>query len=166
MCAVVKDQAKELDEWILHHQKLGATDREWLDGDLCQSSSLMMLSIAVPAGFQTFYIVDDNSFPPLLEPLQKAIASGLVNYHHVAIPGDNSRQRLAYDRCLSYGRHHQWMAFFDVDEVPSSSLYLSYISCCGSCALLTSLLCILHPVLGHQGHCACTQPARLPGSIH
>ena len=161
MCAVVKDQAKELDEWISYHQKLGATDRMLLQ---CEARSLGMLSIAVPAGFQTFYIIDDNSSPPLLEPLQKAIASGLVDYHHVATPADGNRQRLAYDSCLKNGRHHQWMAFFDVDEVPSTSPYFSCTSY-QSGASLTSLR--VHPsVLGHQRHRACPQSASLPGSIH
>lgn len=92
LCVTVKDQAADVREWVLHHQRLGV---------------------------ETFYIYDHNSQVPLITELYDLVDQGVVVYtyyrefqHITGYP-----QAWVFDTCLNkYRDKHRWMGFWDTDE--------------------------------------------------
>ncbi|PSC70518.1 hypothetical protein C2E20_5985 [Micractinium conductrix] len=100
-----KNQHEDLPEWLGYH--------EWL-------------------GVSHFYIMDDQSDPPLDQLLQPYIERGLVTHRRLedgpTMAGDlknrtcmlmnpDWRQLCAYNMCLhDHGHKHQFMSFTDIDE--------------------------------------------------
>ncbi len=86
-CAVFKNEAPFLDEWLRFHGGVG---------------------------IEHFYLYDNNStdrFPPVLHPW---VAAGRVTLHRYAEEGGQLR---AYLRCLrEHGADNRWLAFIDLDE--------------------------------------------------
>ena len=93
MCVAAKDQHADIDEWVVHHAKLGAG---------------------------RIYVYDDNSDPPMRDQLQKHIQSGLVQYHFIERDNHTAIERpqlWVYNECINkYRSLHQFIAFIDVDE--------------------------------------------------
>ncbi|WIA22986.1 hypothetical protein OEZ86_009904 [Tetradesmus obliquus] len=96
ICAVVKDQNRDLRYWIEYHR--------WL-------------------GVGKFYIMDNNSSMPAMMVLWDYISSGLVDYQYfVGRPRTRpifteTNQYKAYQGCLlQHFRQHRWLAFIDIDE--------------------------------------------------
>ncbi|PSC71964.1 glycosyltranserase family 2 [Micractinium conductrix] len=104
-CAIIKNQHKDLPEWLEYHKWLGVSQ---------------------------FYIMDDGSDPPLDSVLQPYIQQGWVTHrlvgNHTALARrmrkrtcakytPRERQISTYNLCLQdYGHLHQWMSFTDPDE--------------------------------------------------
>ncbi|PSC75466.1 hypothetical protein C2E20_1036 [Micractinium conductrix] len=104
-CAIIKNQHKDLPEWLEYHKWLGVSQ---------------------------FYIMDDGSDPPLDSVLQPYIQQGWVTHrlvgNHTALAqrmqnrtcaafAPDKPQISAYNLCLQdYGHLHQWMSFTDADE--------------------------------------------------
>ena len=93
ICVSAKDQHEDINEWIEHHEKLGAGK---------------------------IYIYDDSSNPPMLGQVKNHIQSGLVEYHFIGQSNHTSISRpqlYVYDQCINrYRSRHQFIAFIDVDE--------------------------------------------------
>ena len=93
VCVSAKDQHEDINEWVEHHEKLGAGK---------------------------IYIYDDSSNPPMLGQLKSYIKSGLVEYHFIGQSNHTSISRpqlYVYDQCIDrYRSRHQFIAFIDVDE--------------------------------------------------
>lgn len=91
ICAIVRDQNDDLEEWIQHHRSIG---------------------------IQKFYIYDNGSNPPASSVLHEHITSAVVTYIPIpdALNGTNP-QFTAYNRCLAtYSTLHKFIGFIDVDE--------------------------------------------------
>jgi SAM-dependent methyltransferase/cellulose synthase/poly-beta-1,6-N-acetylglucosamine synthase-like glycosyltransferase len=87
ICAVFKDEAAYLREWVEFHQLMGV---------------------------ERFYLYNNNSADPYLEALQPHIASGAVVLHEWP---QHPAQLQAYAHCLkAHGSEADWIAFIDVDE--------------------------------------------------
>jgi hypothetical protein len=86
-CAIYRDEADHLAEWIEFHRLVG---------------------------FERFYLYDNLSTDHHLDVLEPYIAKGLVVAHEwPRVPGQIS----AYDHCLSeHGEEARWIGFFDIDE--------------------------------------------------
>lgn len=93
ICVAAKDQHLDIDEWVVHHEKLGAGK---------------------------IYVYDDNSDPPMRDQLQTHIQSGLVEYYFIERDNHTTIERpqlWVYTECIQrYRARHQFMAFIDVDE--------------------------------------------------
>eukprot|EP01025_Chloroclados_australasicus_P026398 TRINITY_DN2621_c0_g1_i1.p1 TRINITY_DN2621_c0_g1~~TRINITY_DN2621_c0_g1_i1.p1 ORF type:complete len:340 (+),score=1.35 TRINITY_DN2621_c0_g1_i1:56-1075(+) len=99
VCLIVKDQNKDLREWILYHQYIG---------------------------IQKFYIFDDFSNPPALLVIHDFVQQGLVSYFYLGamyegrdfyISRGYSQQTYSYNVCLKWFQHkHTFMGFIDADE--------------------------------------------------
>eukprot|EP00953_Heterococcus_sp_UTEX-ZZ885_P020536 11493-Heterococcus_DN1.PRE.4 len=93
ICMIVKDQNRDIREWVHYHRSMGCS---------------------------TFYIYDDggNGDTPANHVLQDYIDANIVVYHDVSGTGSSTSQQLSvYNDCInSYKKHHKWMAFIDVDE--------------------------------------------------
>ncbi|KAL3152497.1 hypothetical protein ABBQ32_001532 [Trebouxia sp. C0010 RCD-2024] len=93
LCVAAKDQHLDIDEWVVHHQKLGAG---------------------------RIYVYDDNSDPPMRDQLQRHIQSGLVDYHFIGRDNHTTIERpqlWVYNECIQqYRNRHKFIAFIDVDE--------------------------------------------------
>lgn len=93
ICAVVKDQPKDVMEWALYHMMLGV---------------------------DTIYIFDHNSTMPMVNTLLPLVKSGHVVYNYFNDPPETSElnpQLWTYQQCIdSFWDLHQFMAFIDVDE--------------------------------------------------
>lgn len=93
ICVAAKDQHADINEWVVHHEKLGAG---------------------------RIYVYDDNSDPPMRDELESHIQSGLVKYHfieHDVHTRLEHPQIWVYTNCIQqYRALHQFMAFIDVDE--------------------------------------------------
>lgn len=87
ICAVFKDEADYLSEWIDFHRLMGV---------------------------EHFFLYNNNSADDYLERLRKPIADGVVTLiEWPQTPGQLS----AYKDCLSrFGSQSQWLAFIDLDE--------------------------------------------------
>lgn len=87
ICAIFKNEARFLDEWLHFHRGVGV---------------------------EHFYLYDNDSaddFEPVLNPW---ISMGVVTHH--SIPGP-ARQLRAYAHCLKeHGGESRWIAFIDLDE--------------------------------------------------
>ena len=87
ICAVFKDEAVYLREWVEFHQLMGV---------------------------ERFYLYNNNSSDRYLDALQPHIASGAVVVHEWP---QHPAQLQAYEHCLrSHGSEADWIAFIDVDE--------------------------------------------------
>ncbi|WP_333679381.1 glycosyltransferase family 92 protein [Dyella sp.] len=87
ICAVFKDEAAYLREWIEFHQLMGV---------------------------ERFYLYNNNSADRYLDVLQPHIASGAVVLHEWP---QHPAQLQAYEHCLkTHGSEADWIAFIDVDE--------------------------------------------------
>ncbi len=125
ICISVKDQNRDIREWIEYHEQLGVS---------------------------AFYIVDNNSKAPLLPYISDYIERGLVEYellqefHHPT----NKAQPYVYDRCLAeHGPKHKFMGFIDagMQLYTSSDMQLKRcfrcsIECLTVLMLLTSQIAI------------------------
>ena len=93
MCVAAKDQHADIDEWVIHHEKMGAGK---------------------------IYVYDDNSEPPMRDQLLSHIQSGLVEYHFLGRDNHTAMERpqlWVYNECINqYRALHQFVAFIDVDE--------------------------------------------------
>jgi len=87
VCAIFKDEARFLDEWIRFHAGIGVTQ---------------------------FYLYDNDSRDDFYDVLRPFIGRGLVTLRHwPRKPG----QRSAYRDCLArHWRAARWIAFIDLDE--------------------------------------------------
>lgn len=87
VCAVVRNEAPYIEEWI-----------EW---------HLLM-------GVEHFYLYDNNSTDNLIEKLEKYVTRNVVTYSTIStVPV----QFIAYNKCLlDYRFESRWIAFIDVDE--------------------------------------------------
>lgn len=91
ICAIVRDQNDDLEEWIQHHRSIGV---------------------------QKFYIFDNGSEPPASTVLHEHMSSGVVTYATISdgVNGTNP-QFIAYNSCLTtYSILHRFIGFIDVDE--------------------------------------------------
>ena len=89
LCISVKDQNKDIREWIEYHEQLGVG---------------------------LFYIVDNNSKTPLLPIISDFVDRGLVKYDLLQKfrHPTNRAQPYVYDRCLAeHGRKHKFIGFID-----------------------------------------------------
>ncbi|MFC3652667.1 glycosyltransferase family 92 protein [Dyella humi] len=87
ICAVFKDEAAYLREWVEFHQLMGV---------------------------ERFYLYNNNSSDRYLDALQVHIASGAVVLHEWP---RHPAQLQAYEHCLkTHGNEADWIAFIDVDE--------------------------------------------------
>lgn len=93
ICVAAKDQHADINEWVEHHGKLGASK---------------------------IYVYDDNSNPPMHAQLESYIQSGLVEYHFIEQGNHTSISRpqlWVYNECINqYRTRHHFMGFIDVDE--------------------------------------------------
>jgi len=91
-CAIIKDEARYLDEWLAYHYLIGV---------------------------EHFYITDDNSTDNIQEVLQKWIKKGLVTYTKVDefLRTSSVRQiisNLTY--CDVLKNNYKYLGFLDIDE--------------------------------------------------
>ena len=87
ICAVFKDEAEYLREWIEFHQLMGV---------------------------ERFYLYNNNSADRYLDALQPHLDSGAVVLHEWP---QHPAQLQAYDHCLrTHGAETDWLAFIDLDE--------------------------------------------------
>jgi hypothetical protein len=95
-CAIYRDEADYLAEWIEFHRLVG---------------------------FERFYLYDNLSADHHLEVLDPYIKDGIVVLHEWPhYPG----QFAAYDHCVAnYGDECRWIGFFDIDEFVFSPTYRS-----------------------------------------
>jgi hypothetical protein len=93
-CAIYRDEAPYLAEWIEFHRL---------------------------AGFERFYLYDNLSADHHREVLAPYVEEGIAVVHEwPLVPG----QMPAYDHCLeSYGDEARWIGFFDIDEFLFSPTY-------------------------------------------
>lgn len=88
ICAIVKDEDKDVREWLHYH---------------------------FATGFEHALIFDNNSRVPLKKVLADFIAGGLVTIED--FPLKCAQQLSAYMSALKYwGKNTRWLAFIDVDE--------------------------------------------------
>lgn len=86
-CAIFKDEAPYLFEWLAFHKMVG---------------------------FEYFYLYDNGSTDNFLPAIQAALPEG--NYELIPWPR-RPGQHPAYDDCLARARGKtRWLAFFDIDE--------------------------------------------------
>lgn len=94
ICAVVNNQPNDLVEWFIHHYH--------------------------HHGIRYFYIMDDNSIPPLSEYRDYGIPKEAItfkHYHPNQMPPNENKQQFLYDQCTKlYGERHFWIGYLDVDE--------------------------------------------------
>jgi GT2 family glycosyltransferase/SAM-dependent methyltransferase len=87
ICAVFKDEAAYLREWVEFHQLMGV---------------------------ERFYLYNNNSSDRYLDALQPHIASGAVVLHEWP---QHPAQLQVYEHCLkTHGPETDWLAFIDIDE--------------------------------------------------
>ena len=87
ICAIFKDEAAYLREWVEFHQLMGV---------------------------ERFYLYNNNSSDRYLDALEQHIASGAVVLHEW--PRQHAQLQV-YEHCLkTHGEETDWLAFIDVDE--------------------------------------------------
>jgi hypothetical protein len=104
ICAIYRDEAPYLREWVEFHRLIGA---------------------------ERFFLYDNLSTDHHLEALAPYTEDGTVVLHEWAVPNG---QLLAYEHCLEQHRHDsRWIAFLDIDEFlfspagqPVSELLIDY----------------------------------------
>lgn len=123
ICAVVKDQHRDIREWIEYHR--------WI-------------------GVSKIYLYDNNSTVPLATTVPDYLHSGLVEYSYFAGKKrerhlfSTTNQAFAYNDCIvRYRGRHKWLAFIDADEfivlrnntIPDITLFMSKYERYGGLAL-------------------------------
>lgn len=105
MCAIFRDEAPYLDEWLTFHSHVGV---------------------------QKFYLYNHRSTDNFLEVLRPWIAAGRVVLKDAIEKPTRSTQRLTYRDCLNRARFKtKWLAFVDIDEFlwsPSGEPLLAILS--------------------------------------
>lgn len=87
ICAIIKNEADYIEEWIDYHLKIG---------------------------FEKFYIYDNESTDNVREVLEKYIRKGIVEY--IYYPG-KGKQMPAYNDCIQrYKNKCRYLAIIDLDE--------------------------------------------------
>ena len=87
ICAIVKNEAPYIEEWIKYHKMVGV---------------------------QKFYIYDNESTDNLVSVLAPYIYNGLVEYTQIE---GYAKQMIAYNECLEKCRENvKWLAYIDLDE--------------------------------------------------
>ena len=91
-CLAVKDQSRDLPEFLVHHY--------------------------YHHGIRRFYIMDDRSHPPLSTFSDYGIPRSAITFKYNEIPVDVQWMQYAiYNECAKlYGSRHRWLAFIDADE--------------------------------------------------
>lgn len=90
ICAMFRDEAPYLEEWIAFHR-----DR----------------------GVEHFFLYDHGSSDGGAEKLRPFVEQGLVTLHPWPVKEKIQDQRAAYDHCLAnHGATSRWIAFVDLDE--------------------------------------------------
>eukprot|EP00887_Chlorella_sp_A99_P002865 scaffold6.g2865.t1 len=99
LCLLARDEwPEDLDEWLQHYKRLGVSK---------------------------VYLYDNNSSTPLFASpaVMRHIRRGFLQYRqferwlHPKLREERYRQTAIYNQCLEdYGRRHDWMGFFDLDE--------------------------------------------------
>ena len=88
LCAIIKDEDRDIREWLAYHLAIG---------------------------FEHVLIYDNNSRIPLSATLQDLVSAGLVTV--VDWPLTRAQQLSAYHHALkSWGARTRWLAFIDADE--------------------------------------------------
>lgn len=88
ICAIVKDESNDIEEWIAYHRAIGV---------------------------EHFYIYDNGSHIPLKFQLKSYIDNGIVTV--IDFPVIKSQQLSAYMSALQkWGNCTEWMGFIDIDE--------------------------------------------------
>jgi len=93
ICLGVKDQARDLGEWLTHHYH--------------------------HVGIKRFYIMDDGSEPPLSTMnLNHSIPESAITHHYQdRSTRAGAMQIVFYAQCNEwYGKNHMWIAYIDADE--------------------------------------------------
>jgi Glycosyl transferase family 2 len=92
MCIAVKDQHKDLPEFLIHHY--------------------------YHMGIRRFYLMDDGSEPPLSTIAEYGIPSTAITHKYYTPDHQNQVMQAAiYNECISQWRqNHTWFAFVDSDE--------------------------------------------------
>jgi hypothetical protein len=94
ICAVVRNQQRDLIEWFTHHY--------------------------YHHGIRYFYIMDDSSVPALDEFTDYGIPKEAIifkHYHHEQYPDFMYKQQFLYSECNRlYGDRHFWIGYIDADE--------------------------------------------------
>ena len=90
LCLSVKDEHKDLREWIDYHRSIGVSK---------------------------FYVFDNNSSKPMLSILTDYIQAELVQYHYLVGKSMAHPQFEVYNKCLQlYRSFHTFIGFIDADE--------------------------------------------------
>jgi hypothetical protein len=90
VCAVFRDEAPYLAEWVEFHRLVGV---------------------------EHFFLYDDRSADAGCEVLAPYVSDGLVTLTECAVPLASGGQGLAYDDALGRARgRFRWLAFIDIDE--------------------------------------------------
>ena len=97
ICAVVRDQNDDLQEWVEHHRSIGV---------------------------HKFYIYDNGSNPPASDVLLKHITAGVVTCTTIPDGANGTNAQFnAYNMCLTtYSSFHGFLGFIDVDEFVTIAL--------------------------------------------
>ena len=92
ICAIMKNAAPTLPQWLAWHRLLGVG---------------------------SFYIFDDQSTDNTQEVVAPWVAAGVLKHEPAPDPGmDSSIQLVAYHQCLErFGSKHEWIGFIDADEL-------------------------------------------------
>lgn len=93
ICLAVKDQSRDLGEWLTHHYH--------------------------HVGIRRFYIMDDGSEPPLSEiEIDHGIPESAISFHYQDRETHaGAMQPIFYHQCNEwYGPNHTWIAYIDADE--------------------------------------------------
>jgi hypothetical protein len=98
VCVAMKDQFKDLPEWLTHHY--------------------------YHSGVKRFYIMDDGSNPPISElEMDYGIPKSAITFHYQ--PRETraeNMQMIFYQQCQEwYGSNHTWIAYIDGDEFLEST---------------------------------------------
>lgn len=87
ICAIIKNEADYIEEWIEYHKKIG---------------------------FEKFYIYDNESTDNVYIKLEKYIKEGIVDYIYCIGKG---KQLFAYNDCVHRNKNKcRYIAFIDLDE--------------------------------------------------
>jgi hypothetical protein len=90
ICAIFRDEAPYLAEWIIFHQLMGV---------------------------EHFYLYNNNSTDDFKSVLKPFVAKGYVTLHDWPIPFHEYAQKKAYAHCLEHVRGKtRWLACIDIDE--------------------------------------------------
>ncbi|MEQ8335540.1 glycosyltransferase family 92 protein [Nisaea sp.] len=94
VCAIFRDEARYLAEWLTHYELQGV---------------------------EHFYLYDDQSTDHPEKVLAPWVARGMVTLEPVRWA--SRRQAHAYSHCIRMRRKEaHWIGFFDIDELPSPAL--------------------------------------------